>query len=282
MKIKKGKNLDLDDYFASVQVNSSLQEGNTKWNIDSLDIQFLNPKSKILKRLYESLNIPKETLYSDETIFRRIKNSNRLVLDESKECLLKLKKDLPNVLNSIDQLLNDEKKLEIIGVPIALKLDSIHLNNKLIVINIFIIFLLKNDNSFFFKVKIIVKGKKQTANLYISGDKLTNDLVHIGVMYELDEDSFLSTTDLANKYTEKIMSENSQLKEILDELNLAKIIEDKLFKNTRALDSIGRPIQLDNYLITHESLGAQLVLVFKGKLNSAKLIIDLVKDDQNK
>ena len=66
---------------------------------------------------------------------------------------------------------------------------------------------------------------------------------------------------------------------LLNEINLSKIIEEKLLKNTRALDSIGRPIQL-SFDPEKNFDNSRLTIVFNGKLNSAHLIIDLFKDDK--
>lgn len=258
MKIKKGKSLELDDYFANVQVNSSLHD--TKWNIDSLDIQFLSTKPKILKRLYESLDTEAKSSSDKELVYKNILKSHNLKQGVSKECIDKLKQDLPIVLNSISDLLNDEKKLNILGKPIMLQLESIYLNDRL-------------------TAKVRVKGKKQIANLYISGDRNKTDLECVGVMFELDEDLYMNANDLACGYVDKIASKNSQLKEILAGLNLNRVIEEKLYKDSRALDSIGRPIKLDNYSFKQDtSFGAQLVLVFKGRLNSANLLVNLIRD----
>ena len=49
--------------------------------------------------------------------------------------------------------------------------------------------------------------------MYINADRIdksTYDLSHLGIMYELDEDSFLSTSDIAIKYAEKISNLSSQ------------------------------------------------------------------------
>ena len=129
MKVKKGKNLDLDDYFAHILVNSSNTD-NLKWNIDSLDIQFKDSKPKSLMRLYESLPQLDVTKTNDDIIYNRIINSSNLNLKESIDCLVKLKQHLPFLLKSIEQLLNDENRLKIIGKPIKLKIQSISESDK--------------------------------------------------------------------------------------------------------------------------------------------------------
>ena len=91
-------------------------------------------------------------------------------------------------------------------------------------------------------------------------------------MYELDEDYFLRSDDLAKRYSENIINSldknklgmlqtdhNSynfylfknifhfnmiEVSVLFHEIHLKKIIEDKLTNNTRVMNSIGRPIKI--------------------------------------
>lgn len=77
------------------------------------------------------------------------------------------------------------------------------------------------------------------------------------------------------------------LTEILNQINLSKVIEEKLFKNSRALDSIGRPVQVSfkqetNFTIDDQKMISQLILVFNGKLNSAQITVDFSKNNSEK
>jgi hypothetical protein len=119
MKIKKGKNFDIDDYFAQILVNSSISSSSPEWNINTVDIQFKEAKPRTPMRLYESLQYQLTTNQYDNTLNQIISSSN-LNVNKSKECLINLREKVPFVLSPIERLLNDEQKINKIGPPIVL------------------------------------------------------------------------------------------------------------------------------------------------------------------
>jgi hypothetical protein len=119
MKIKKGKNFDIDDYFAQILVNSSISSSSPEWNINTVDIQFKEAKPRTPMRLYESLQYQLTTNQYDNTLNQIISSSN-LNVNKSKECLINLRENVPFVLSPIERLLNDEQKINKIGPPIVL------------------------------------------------------------------------------------------------------------------------------------------------------------------
>ncbi len=119
MKIKKGKNFDIDDYFAQILVNSSISSSSPEWNINTVDIQFKEAKPRTPMRLYESLQYQLTTNQYDNTLNQIISSSN-LNVNKSKECLINLREKVPFVLSPIERLLNDEQKIIKIGPPIVL------------------------------------------------------------------------------------------------------------------------------------------------------------------
>lgn len=271
MKIKKGKNFDIDDYFAQILVNSSISSSSPEWNINTVDIQFKEAKPRTPMRLYESLQYQLTTNQYDNTLNQIISSSN-LNVNKSKECLINLREKVPFVLSPIERLLNDEQKIIKIGPPIVLNAKIAENPEKL-------------------NMKIRVSGEKQSVDLYINAEKIDKknfNLNNLGIMYELNEDCFLSSSELATKYVNTIVSaSNGALTEILNQINLSKVIEEKLFKNSRALDSIGRPVQVSfkqetNFTMDDQKMISQLILVFNGKLNSAQITVDFSKNNSEK
>jgi hypothetical protein len=58
-------------------------------------------------------------------------------------------------------------------------------------------------------MKIRVSGEKQSVDLYINAEKIDKknfNLNNLGIMYELNEDCFLSSSELATKYVNTIVS----------------------------------------------------------------------------
>jgi len=94
MKIKKGKNFDIDDYFAQILVNSSISSSSPEWNINTVDIQFKEAKPRTPMRLYESLQYQLTTNQYDNTLNQIISSSN-LNVNKSKECLINLREKVP-------------------------------------------------------------------------------------------------------------------------------------------------------------------------------------------
>lgn len=60
-------------------------------------------------------------------------------------------------------------------------------------------------------------------------------------MYELNDDYILSNSDLAKKYYEQIVEQTKSLKsqikydQVFEQINLEKVIEDKVVKNSRIM-----------------------------------------------
>ena len=134
MKIKKGKNLDLDDYFAHITVNSSVSTNSpTSWNINTVDIQFKEAKPRTPMRLYESLQYQLANSQHDHILNQIIASSN-LNLANSNECLVRLREKCPFVLSILERFLNDEQKMSKIGPPISFRAVASESTDKLNVI----------------------------------------------------------------------------------------------------------------------------------------------------
>ena len=119
-------------------------------------------------------------------------------------------------------------------------------------------------------------------------------------MYELPEDYFLRSDDLAKKYSENIESsllDNNpgkigmelkfliapikainfiifvfliEVKNLFHEINLKKIIEEKLTNNNRVMNTIGRPIQIEFNPKKDLTMSEKAAKVYFKKSNKSK------------
>jgi hypothetical protein len=204
---------------------------------------------------------------------------NSSELESSKEYLNKFKLDQPYVLKSIEILLNDKLKMSNIGSPVTLIQHEIYES------------LDKRDKLVNFKMRI--EGNKRRADMLVEVEKDMDSnlrikdfkISHIGLMYKLDEDYFLRSDDLAKKYSEDILNliqpSKEEWKAIFHQINLNKVIEEKLTKNGRVMNSIGRPIKVTlnqkNGLILNGNT-AKIVFQTIGRLNSGEFVIDLFRE----
>lgn len=106
----------------------------------------------------------------------------------------------------------------------------------------------------------------------------------MALMYELKEDFILSNSDLAKKYSNDLIdtvnnntgsilnnkqasrteqqkaSSSKEWHQLLNDINLSKVIEDKLIKDNRTLGTIGKPIEFrvdlnDKFNYFNENIG---------------------------
>lgn len=274
MKASSGKPINQAD-FADINVNA--YRSNKGWYVESMDIKFINSSFNVWHKLLEALKLEDLECKSSSVNIENILNSSSL--KDSSDYIKVFSKNEPFLLKSLELLLNDKQKMQELGVPL-----------KLISHDVF-----TREGHYF--VQMNIEGQKRNCAMLVEGQKEDNGnslnkdvwiVNFIYLMYELSEDLCLSSSELALKYSQDLlesMKPNTKFNDFLNQVNLTKLIEDRIINNSRIMNTIGRPFEItvdlnDNLNNNLNEKTAKIKLKIKGKLNKAEFFLNAIRDDK--
>ncbi|CAF0752471.1 unnamed protein product [Brachionus calyciflorus] len=265
----RGRYNENNEVFAELLVNCVKKD--VIWRINSIDIKFKNFNSKWFK-LFDVIQYDDEGLNTNMNSLQINNILNSDLITNSDELLNVLSKQEPFIIKAIELLIKNNERLNYLGPPIT----------------ILSISLTKND--FVGKEgKMLVEGKKNSGEVLFIVDKKPNDnyeLKSMGIMYKLIEEYMIAESELSKKYQNDILKSFSKQPEWLSplsEIDLAKIVDEKIVKSNRTLSIIGRPIRFVSEIncVSPNCEKAEVKINANGRLNNGELIIHLNKDSKS-
>ena len=127
---------------------------------------------------------------------------------------------------------------------------------------------------------MLIKGKIRNAEIIIGlkDNTETAEIDKMNIMYEVDPDSQSSLTDLV-----QTAHKSNKLKEILSDVDLRGIINEKFVKSERKMKSIGEVVSITIDNDENEDSNGCLAVVklrIEGKLNNASFILKFTRKSE--
>jgi len=268
MKLKKQVE-DLD-YTAEVNVNFDRKVSHVFYilrkdeiNLNSIEIKFKNSLQNKFTRLFDVVHLSKSA--ENNSV-----NSNYIFLVHSKSLVdsgkylleVMTKKEEQFLIKIVRSLIDDKDKLEYIGEPFKIVYSK----------------RFKQDDKDVSLVRI--EGKIRNAEIIIGlkDNTETAEIDKMNIMYEVDPDSQSSLTDLVQS-----AHKSNKLKEILSDVDLRGIINEKFIKSERKMKSIGEVVSITIDNDENEDSNGCLAVVklrIEGKLNNASFILKFTRKSE--